>query len=367
MFESRRNILIVGAGVNGLTCAYALQKKGYSTTLIADKIGLETTSSVAGALWELPPAVCGYPQHLSAEEISRDQKLSMISYHNFYKLSSNKKTGVSIRRANFYYEYDIRENAIENQKLLAAKEKLINFQHDAKIIQEHGVDPSLFKDAYAYDAPVIDTDEYLAWLLSLIDSCKNSLIVSRRIDGSISAIAKDLLDEFDAQLIINCSGLGSLQLANDLTVFGVRGGLIYVDNSGRHSKQINQAHCTSLSELGLSEGYFIFILPRGEKYLVLGGVAEVGKCSVNVSPDTYPPYTKILESCKKFLPDLANLRIIEQHPLRVGIRPFRKRGLRLEFDPENRIIHNYGHGGAGVLLSWGCAQEVCHLVDSLQP
>jgi len=29
------------------------------------------------------------------------------------------------------------------------------------------------------------------------------------------------------------------------------------------------------------------------------------------------------------------------------------------------VIHCYGHGGAGVTLSWGCANEVTQLVSEL--
>ena len=332
-------------------------------TLIAEAIGNATTSAVAGALWELPPAVCGYPQFLSLEEIKRDQNLSIVSYHDFIKLSSLKGTGVFIRPVNFYYEYNIKENMIESQKIKAAEISLMNFRHDPAIIIENGVNASIYKDAYSYDTPVIDTDMYLDWLLLMVSSRQETKIVATKIDSPISAMAEDLLNEYNADLIINCSGLGSLQLASDPSVYGARGGLVYADNSGRHSTQITQAHCTSLSEMGMSQGSFIFILPRGENHLVLGGVAEIGQYSVDVLPENYPPYAEILESCIKFLPELANLKVIDQ-PLRVGIRPFREQGLRLGRDPEGRIIHNYGHGGAGVLLSWGCAKEVCNLVEA---
>ena len=47
-----------------------------------------------------------------------------------------------------------------------------------------------------------------------------------------------------------------------------------------------------------------------------------------------------------------------------GLRPYRDTTYRLE--PEivsaKFVVHNYGHGGAGITLSWGCAQEVVDLV-----
>ena len=47
-----------------------------------------------------------------------------------------------------------------------------------------------------------------------------------------------------------------------------------------------------------------------------------------------------------------------------GLRPYRERTYRLE--PEivgNKfVVHNYGHGGAGITLSWGCAHEVVDIV-----
>jgi glycine/D-amino acid oxidase-like deaminating enzyme len=47
-----------------------------------------------------------------------------------------------------------------------------------------------------------------------------------------------------------------------------------------------------------------------------------------------------------------------------GVRPCRKGSYRLE--PETRsgkfIVHNYGHGGAGITLSWGCAARVRDIV-----
>lgn len=71
-------------------------------------------------------------------------------------------------------------------------------------------------------------------------------------------------------------------------------------------------------------------------------------------------------------PDFSQLR--DSNPYLIGVRPYRPGGVRLELVPEpmrgsggeKRIIHNYGHGGAGVTLSWGCASVVGDLVDGIR-
>ena len=56
-------------------------------------------------------------------------------------------------------------------------------------------------------------------------------------------------------------------------------------------------------------------------------------------------------------------RIIAVH---VCTRPFRAQGPRIEAErmDDHTIVHCYGHGGAGVTLSWGCADEVAALLHT---
>ena len=47
-----------------------------------------------------------------------------------------------------------------------------------------------------------------------------------------------------------------------------------------------------------------------------------------------------------------------------GLRPYREGAYRLESETRSGkfIVHNYGHGGAGITLSWGCASKVRDIV-----
>jgi hypothetical protein len=70
-------------------------------------------------------------------------------------------------------------------------------------------------------------------------------------------------------------------------------------------------------------------------------------------------------------PDFSLLR--PEHPYLIGIRPHRVGGVRLELESEpiasrwgpKFLIHNYGHGGAGITLSFGCASVVADHVHTL--
>lgn len=48
----------------------------------------------------------------------------------------------------------------------------------------------------------------------------------------------------------------------------------------------------------------------------------------------------------------------------VGFRPFRRSGfvVRAEALGDKLLVHNYGHGGAGVTLSWGTAEQAVELI-----
>lgn len=62
------------------------------------------------------------------------------------------------------------------------------------------------------------------------------------------------------------------------------------------------------------------------------------------------------------IPDLSDARIIRYS---TGLRPYRASGIRLEAESigDKLIIHDYGHGGAGISLSWGCAQEAVRIME----
>jgi D-amino-acid oxidase len=68
-----------------------------------------------------------------------------------------------------------------------------------------------------------------------------------------------------------------------------------------------------------------------------------------------------MRDCAAAFPSLRGARVVAQ---RVGLRPVRP-SVRLEAEalPGGRVLwHNYGHGGAGVTLSWGCAAELTSAV-----
>jgi D-amino-acid oxidase len=100
----------------------------------------------------------------------------------------------------------------------------------------------------------------------------------------------------------------------------------------------------------------MYVIPRSED-CILGGTGQEGNWSLEANPDTA---ADILRKCQSLEPALANADILEH---RVGLRPGRKT-VRVELEPmgnECAAIHNYGHGGAGFTLSWGCADEVAQL------
>jgi D-amino-acid oxidase len=316
---------------------------------------------VAGALWEWPPAVCG--QHQDAVSLEHAKGWSEISYRVFADLASNSATGVFLRPVTFYFKQPVAEDLSQSQKVKEYKDKVKEFRHDPALIVEHGVNRELgYCDAYTHLAPMIDTDVYLGWLLAEVQraGCR---VIEGKVVGLLRSQEQTLLREYGADAIVNCAGLGAGELSGNL-VSPLRGALIRVHNDGVDLPRITEAHCVSHNG-SIKERGFIFIVPRGNDMLVLGGLAEPFEWKVDIDFDNYEPIREMYRRCVEFLPVLRGAVIDAAQPVRVGLRPFRQEGVRLENEPGTRIVHNFGHGGSGVTYSWGCGLEVVRKVEQI--
>ena len=93
-------------------------------------------------------------------------------------------------------------------------------------------------------------------------------------------------------------------------------------------------------------------------FLAGGSAALLAGCAGRIEP------LRLLTAA----PSLPPINFDRNHLMRtmVCLRPFRPAGPRLEAERfgEKTVVHNYGHGGSGWSLSWGCAQEAATLARS---
>ena len=139
-------------------------------------------------------------------------------------------------------------------------------------------------------------------------------------------------------LVVNASGIGARLLGGDPTVAPVRGQVVLVEQVGLDRWWIDAEAPT-------------YVVPRSRD-IVLGGTALEGEWSRTPDPATAE---SILARAAQIEPRLAGARILRH---KVGLRPARP-AVRLE--REGDVIHCYGHGGCGVTVSWGCADDVVDL------
>jgi len=107
--------------------------------------------------------------------------------------------------------------------------------------------------------------------------------------------------------------------------------------------------------------------PLSRRALLRGAAAVSGALAVRGLAAPELPHLRNGELLPD--PDFSLLR--KSQPYLIGVRPHRKGGVRLELDPapletpsgKKHLIHNYGHGGGGITLSWGCAAVATELVE----
>ncbi|KAF1985144.1 DAO-domain-containing protein [Aulographum hederae CBS 113979] len=427
-FDAPPHILVIGSGITGLATAWVMLDEGYRVTIVSpphastfnnptvdNKVGPGSishprlTSQVAGALWEYPPAVCG--SHTNSLSLAYSKGWAMMSYQILkifasQPMASGDDNGIRMRKSVFFFPRPLTDTTDcplggENCKVHAeslkmeemAESGVSGFRHSADLIAEYAINPAMAKDAYELDVPVIDTDVAMPFLRNLV-IFKGAVLVEETITGDLLTQEESLRKKYgDADVIVNASGIAAHELANDDTVYPLRGALIRVKNIGpglplnaalsisadaakMTASDCNQRH----NDDGSNE--IVFIVPRSSDTIVLGGIAQplpYLESTPNTVPADNPQLSLQMDSpviqamfdrCKSLFPALANAELDEAYPLAQGLRPTRKAGVRVERElrklengAHSRIIHSYGHGGSGWSLSFGCAFHVLLLVE----
>ncbi|KAK7753837.1 hypothetical protein SLS62_004203 [Diatrype stigma] len=364
------HILVIGGGVTGLISSWVLLDRGYHVTILSNAWASDEqrlTSQIAGALWEFPPAVCG--QHTDAISLAHSKRWCMTAYHIWDGIAAipalSDASGVRMMPSDFFFPETVENDPAQRSKMTEIMASGVRgFYRGSDLIDERGIDPEYGAvDAYELMAPIIDTDKSMHWLMDLVES-KGAKFVTETITRDLVDIEDSLRARFDADVIVNCTGLQGEVLAGDDTVYPIRGGLIRVINDGTDFPKVDAALTITADAAG-SANEIVFLVPRNDNILLIGGIAEPNEWDLNLTLES-PIISRMRERCEKFLPGLKDARVDPDYPFAQGLRPFRGKNVRVERELRrtgSRIVHSYGQGGAGWSLSFGCAQDVSMLVD----
>ena len=311
-------VVVVGAGVIGLTSALALEEAGHDVQVIAAAKGANTTSAAAGAIWY--PFKVGPPEKASKWAGATRQWLVDLA-------SRHPEAGVDVLERTELSDTDAKPWWAD------ATPGLRRIESTSSRPLPNGA-----KYGWLFDAPRCDPPIFLPWLERQL---KKSIRLER-----VAALA-DLLKQERADFVINSTGLGARALTNDTQLQAIYGQTVIVAPGA-----INLQHCMGDER---DEARMFYSIPRRAE-VVIGGCAE--PCSDD------RPTTTTRAMTDSILSRTAAMGLEPGEVLResAGLRPFRPT-VRLERDAANpKIIHNYGHGGAGYTLCRGCADEVVALI-----
>ncbi|MFJ9848231.1 FAD-dependent oxidoreductase [Streptomyces sp. NPDC101150] len=316
-------VLVIGGGVTGLTSAVALAEAGHRVRVASREAADGTTSAVAGGL-------C-WPYRIRPYE--RAVRWSLRSFEVFEALARRPaETGSRMVTGTMTDPAPDRDDGDGLAAWYDAVPGLRRARPDEL--------PVGCRAGWRARTPLVDMPAHLRYLEGRLRDAGGT--VERRGLASLEAAGQE------AAVLVNCSGLGARELVPDPEVHPVQGQLVIVENPGIEEWYVS-------ADPGADETTYVLPQPYG---VVLGGTARAHSWGREPDPAVAEA---VVARCARRFPALARARVLAH---KVGLRPARS-AVRLAAErlPGGALcVHNYGHGGAGVTVAWGCADEVAALV-----
>lgn len=314
---SADDVLVLGAGVIGLTTAIRLAQKGRGVRVWGPDPVERIVSSAAAAIW--------YPY--KAAPLDRVARWALATRDQLLRDADDPASGVR----------DVAGTEVWN-----GEPDPIWAIPEMDVVPRRTIPPPFpdYSDAHELRLPIAEMPVYLRWLMAKLEALGVTMEArrARTLDDALAG----------SRTVINCTGLAAGALVGDPSVHPIRGQIIRVRNPGIHRFW-----------LAVSPGAEpIYIVPRAAD-VILGGTAQMHDGRLQTDAHTA---REILARCVRFVPLLADAEILEH---RAALRPGRAevRLERVELPDGRAVIHNYGHGGSGVTVAWGCAQEAAALAE----
>lgn len=327
-----RSVCVIGAGVIGMSTAYRLQEElpGVDVTIISEEFTPNTTGDNVAGFWR-PYFVDG----TSPELVS---KWGRETFQHLLALSRTPEGGkLGIFQAFGYDIYKKYHPEVFWKDIVFGYRPMTNDE-----LNQFG---DRYKCGYAYTTLMCESKTYLPWLLKRFVE-RGGKCIRKKVDK-----LQDLAGKYD--VVVNCPGVWARHLNYDLQVQPLKGQLIKVD-------------APWLKYFVNAEDDDLYILV-GSGSAALGGTHQEGDWTRTIDP---VHRQRIWEGCCRLVPSLEKAKVVDDW---AGLRPYRP-SIKLEKeqimvnDKIIKVVHNYGHSGAGVTLHWGCAGEAVRLVqESLDP
>uniref|UniRef100_A0A182QDV7 FAD dependent oxidoreductase domain-containing protein n=1 Tax=Anopheles farauti TaxID=69004 RepID=A0A182QDV7_9DIPT len=339
MSAKHPQLVILGAGINGLTCAVRLLEKfpTASIQLISECGSPHTTSDVAAGLWG-PYALGG-----TSEEDCRPWATETHDYLlHLWRNGYADQCGICLLPVVEFYEEDTpipwwHDIVFGFQKIDLTPEllQLLGQEHNG---QHYTV-------AFSYLTFTCEPTKIMNHYRTILQRQRN---VRFRAESLKDIGCLERLPIHPDAIIVNCLGLGSGSFFGDTDLLPVRGQVQKIK-----SGSVFLSYATSSC----------YIIPNTNT-VVLGGTKQMSD-NLTISPvDRY----NIRANCQSIMRSLKTAPVVADC---VGLRPVRSSGVRLEVENTtfsnghgHTIVHNYGHGGAGITLAWGCAGAVVRHVQN---